>query len=297
MPSMPSSRSASKAPVFTSKTIDGKPFDLAEQLAQKNVVLFFWSFFCGPCKEEMPLIEQYSQEIKDQPVAFVGVNLDEPALHKPIKAYLKMEGYSYPIIVNKMGGEDFMLDKKYLVTGTPTMYMIRRDGTVSLRPLRPPLARRPEEGRHRQPADRQLTTLFRPTQLCDGPPALHAGGQRAPEANYSGKRPGHPASPARRGKPRTAEGFHGGGRAARVGRASVFAEGSRRPPARSCRRSSPRSSLTFAASRPSRSSPRRPPRSPAGSRPPPHRPPATPRARARGSRCRSPGPAAAGSAA
>ncbi len=120
-----------KAPVFTSKTIDGQPFDLAAQLAQKNVVLFFWSFFCGPCKEEMPLIEQYSQEIKDLPVLFVGVNLDEPPLHKPIKAYLKMEGYSYPIIVNKMGSEDFMLDKKYLVTGTPTMYMIRRDGTVS----------------------------------------------------------------------------------------------------------------------------------------------------------------------
>lgn len=121
----------SKAPTFTSKTIDGKPFDLAEQLAQKNVVLIFWSFFCGPCKEEMPLIEQYSQEIKDKPVAFISVNLDEPALHTPIKAYLKREGYSYPTIVNKMGGEDFSLDKKYLVTGTPTMYMIRRDGTVS----------------------------------------------------------------------------------------------------------------------------------------------------------------------
>lgn len=120
-----------KAPMFKTSTLDGRPFDLQEQLASKSVVLFFWSLFCSPCREEMPQLQKLYQEVQSQPVEFVGVNLDEPALHTAVRNFLKSAGFSYPIIVNKTAALDAQTDKLYLVTGTPVIYMIRQDGTVS----------------------------------------------------------------------------------------------------------------------------------------------------------------------
>lgn len=120
----------SQAPLFSSFTIDGQPFDLKEELSKKNLVLFFWSFFCSPCREEMPLIQEFYKEIQGKPVEIAGVNLDETALHTPIKNYLKSAGFTYPMVVNKYESSDAKLDKLYKVTGTPTVYMISRDGTI-----------------------------------------------------------------------------------------------------------------------------------------------------------------------
>jgi cytochrome c biogenesis protein CcmG, thiol:disulfide interchange protein DsbE len=121
-----------KAPLFKTITIDGQPFDLQEHLAKKNIVLFFWSLFCSPCREEMPAIQIISQELKDQPVEVVGLNLDEPPLHNPVRNFLKSAGFSFTIALNKsVAGGDSQSDKLYLVTGTPTLYLIKQDGTVA----------------------------------------------------------------------------------------------------------------------------------------------------------------------
>jgi peroxiredoxin len=120
-----------KAPLFKAYTIEGKPFVLGDQLAEKGVALFFWSLFCSPCREEMPLIQKTYLDMKDQPVEFVGVNLDEPALLNATKSYLKSQSFSYPIVMNKSGTEDAQTDKLYKITATPALYMIRKDGTIS----------------------------------------------------------------------------------------------------------------------------------------------------------------------
>ncbi len=120
-----------KAPSFKSTTVDGQPFDLNELLSRKNVVLFFWSLFCSPCREEMPLIQKLYGDLKEKQVEIVGVNLDEPALHTAIKSFLRSSNFSYPIIVNKTASLDAQTDKLYLITATPVVYMIKQDGQIA----------------------------------------------------------------------------------------------------------------------------------------------------------------------
>ncbi|MGW4351795.1 TlpA family protein disulfide reductase [Nocardia sp. NPDC004582] len=41
---------------------DGKPVDLGAALAGKPALLNLWAYWCGPCAEELPLLQQFSQQ-------------------------------------------------------------------------------------------------------------------------------------------------------------------------------------------------------------------------------------------
>ncbi|MEU8897614.1 TlpA disulfide reductase family protein [Nocardia sp. NPDC048505] len=40
---------------------DGEPVDLAAALAGKPALLNLWAYWCGPCKQELPDLQQYAQ--------------------------------------------------------------------------------------------------------------------------------------------------------------------------------------------------------------------------------------------
>ncbi|WP_433670033.1 TlpA family protein disulfide reductase [Nocardia sp. CA-136227] len=41
---------------------DGKPVDLVAALAGKPALINLWAYWCGPCAEELPLLQQFSQQ-------------------------------------------------------------------------------------------------------------------------------------------------------------------------------------------------------------------------------------------
>ncbi|MFI6870697.1 TlpA family protein disulfide reductase [Nocardia sp. NPDC050406] len=44
---------------------DGQPVDLAAALAGKPALLNLWSYWCGPCAEELPLLQEFSERAGD----------------------------------------------------------------------------------------------------------------------------------------------------------------------------------------------------------------------------------------
>lgn len=63
-----------KAPDFTLKTYNGKTVKLSD-LKGKRVLLNFWASWCGPCEEEMPVMQKVYEELKEDQVEFVAVNM------------------------------------------------------------------------------------------------------------------------------------------------------------------------------------------------------------------------------
>ena len=60
-------RVGDKAPVFSCKTIDGKTIDL-NKTSGKIVMVTFFATWCGPCNEELPVIQkEIYNKYKDNP--------------------------------------------------------------------------------------------------------------------------------------------------------------------------------------------------------------------------------------
>ncbi len=53
----------------------GKPVNLAQYKGQV-VMINFWATWCGPCRQEMPLLEQLHKKYKPMGFTMIGVNVE-----------------------------------------------------------------------------------------------------------------------------------------------------------------------------------------------------------------------------
>ena len=121
------------APLFTTKTVDGKELKLAD-FKGKFVLLDFWATWCGPCLGEIPNLKAVFEKYgKRDDFALIGLSLDkDPA--KPA-AYAKENGCGW--IEGFLGdwGKD-EVTKLYGVQGIPSIWLIGPDGKIVASRLR-----------------------------------------------------------------------------------------------------------------------------------------------------------------
>ena len=103
---------------------EGKSRRLSE-FDGKLVLLNFWATWCGPCREEMPLLDATSEKLgKDLHV--VGVAIDDG---EAVREFLKEYPVRYPILVSS---EDDDLSLRFGDTKSvlPYSVLIGRDGKI-----------------------------------------------------------------------------------------------------------------------------------------------------------------------
>lgn len=103
---------------------EGKSRRLSE-FDGKLVLLNFWATWCGPCREEMPLLDATSEKFgKDLHV--VGVAIDDG---EAVREFLKEYPVRYPILVSS---EDDDLSLRFGDTKSvlPYSVLIGRDGKI-----------------------------------------------------------------------------------------------------------------------------------------------------------------------
>jgi len=111
------------APNFTLKSMGGKNLKLSEMTG--NVVLInFWASWCGPCREEMPLLNALHK--KYQPLGFtvLGVNVEENV--DGARGFLKNVPVDFPILLDNTNE----VSKQYKVVAMPTTVVVDRDGNM-----------------------------------------------------------------------------------------------------------------------------------------------------------------------
>ncbi|MDZ4289171.1 MAG: TlpA disulfide reductase family protein [Prosthecobacter sp.] len=67
----------SQVPDIEGKDLDGNAFKLSDYRG-KHVVLMFWGGWCHACHGVLPLMNQLTTDMKDKPVAVLGINTDIP---------------------------------------------------------------------------------------------------------------------------------------------------------------------------------------------------------------------------
>ncbi len=120
----------SLAPTFKVSDINGNEFDFAEYAQTRPHVIIFWSIFCEPCRDEMPIIEQIYHEFKKKNLGVIAVNLDGAPFLEGIKGFVKQYGYTFTVLLDELDGDMFRISDPYQVAGTPVLYLINGKGRV-----------------------------------------------------------------------------------------------------------------------------------------------------------------------
>lgn len=118
-----SALAADAAPDFTLKSSTGENVRLAEQRGQV-VMLNFWASWCGPCRQEMPLLDGISKKYGKMGFVLYGVNVEED--NTAAKKMLKDLGVSFPILFDT----ESKLSGLYNVEAMPTSVIIDKKGNI-----------------------------------------------------------------------------------------------------------------------------------------------------------------------
>ncbi len=111
------------APDFTLKSRQGENLRL-QDFRGEVVMLNFWASWCGPCRQEMPLMDDIYTRYKDLGFTILAVNVDENA--DEAHRFLDKVPVSYPILYDPESD----VSEKYEVQAMPTTVMIDRDGNA-----------------------------------------------------------------------------------------------------------------------------------------------------------------------
>jgi len=115
----------SMAPDFTLRNLaDGKNVQLSS-LRGKGVLVNFWATYCGPCKIEMPWLDELHKKYGSQGLEILGVAMDETD-DKPIADFTRKMGVGYTILK----GNSKVGDMYGGVDRLPLTYFVDRSGKV-----------------------------------------------------------------------------------------------------------------------------------------------------------------------
>jgi len=108
---------------FSLSSLAGQPVSLSQ--FKGNVVLVnFWATWCGPCQQEMPLLDQMYKKYKPAGLTLLGVNVDKEA--PAVKELLARKPVSFPVLLDPENS----VSRSYHVADMPSSVIIDRKGVV-----------------------------------------------------------------------------------------------------------------------------------------------------------------------
>lgn len=111
------------APDFALRSMKGPSVRLSEHLGEV-VVVNFWATWCGPCRQEMPLLDELYAKYQLAGLILLSVNIDEttpPAIE--MAQTLKV---SYPVLFDTRKD----VSRAYDVSAMPVTVLVDRAGVV-----------------------------------------------------------------------------------------------------------------------------------------------------------------------
>ena len=93
------------------------------QLKGNVVIVNFWATWCGPCRAELPLLQDLYNKYSDRNFTVLAVNVDVD--RNRIAAFLKNYNLSLPIYYASPGDA-----AAFTAQGIPTSFIVAPDGTL-----------------------------------------------------------------------------------------------------------------------------------------------------------------------
>jgi peroxiredoxin len=113
----------SEAPDFALRSSLGENLRLSEYRGQV-VMLNFWATWCGPCRQEMPLLEDIYGRYQPAGFSLLAINLDEES--EDALEMASSLGVSFPLLFD----DEKTVSRLYDIRAMPMTVLIDKDGRV-----------------------------------------------------------------------------------------------------------------------------------------------------------------------
>jgi peroxiredoxin len=111
------------APDFALRSLGGDNLRLSEHLGDV-VLINFWATWCGPCRQEMPLLDDLYAKYKLAGLTVFGVNIDDTADRAAEMA--KTLKVSYPVLFDERKD----VSRSYQIGAMPFTVLVDREGVI-----------------------------------------------------------------------------------------------------------------------------------------------------------------------
>lgn len=113
------------APQFQATTFDGTKIQLSE-FQGKVVLIDFWASWCGPCRQEMPFLNELHQKYRKTPFEIIAINIDD----KIENAKKFIDRLSEPVHLTIVEDSKQQIPPLYDIKGMPTSILIDKEGVI-----------------------------------------------------------------------------------------------------------------------------------------------------------------------
>lgn len=94
------SEGKTKAADFVLKDINGKTYQLSQNLGKGPIVINFWATWCVPCQEEMKKMKEIYKKYSKKDVQFLAISVDDPKTVGRVKAFVKSRRYPFHVLLD-----------------------------------------------------------------------------------------------------------------------------------------------------------------------------------------------------
>lgn len=116
---------------FELKGLDGKSYRLSDYRG-KWVLVNYWATWCPPCREELPELEVFHNNHKDNDAVVLGVAMERIEIPR-LKAFVDEQFLSYPILITEPAARTEL----GRVPGLPTSFLVNPKGELVARQVGP----------------------------------------------------------------------------------------------------------------------------------------------------------------
>ena len=119
---------ANELPAITLPCFGGGP-DVDLSSLEGPLVVNIWAGWCGPCRAEMPVLEEFHQQHGDR-IAMIGVDYADPQAGSAMDL-VRETGVTYPLLADPQ--QDLLGADPFPTMFTPPMFaFVKADGSVTI---------------------------------------------------------------------------------------------------------------------------------------------------------------------